>query len=56
MDNYAFRKYQNSRDIKDLINQMLLKNPDHRISPEKALRHKFFVKHKLAESQNYVIK
>jgi len=50
MDNYAFRKYSNSKDIKDLINQMLVKNADHRITPEKALRHKFFVKHNLAES------
>ena len=56
MDNYAFRKYSNSKDIKDLINQMLVKNADHRITPEKALRHKFFVKHNLAESQSYVIK
>jgi serine/threonine protein kinase len=56
MDNYAFRKYTNSRHIKDLINKMLVKNPDHRITPEKALRHPFFEKHKLAENLNYVIK
>ena len=50
MDNYAFRKYTNSRLIKDLINKMLVKNPDQRISLEKALRHPFFEKHKLTES------
>lgn len=56
MDNYAFRKFQNQKLIKDLINKMLIKNPEQRITTEKALKHQFFVKHNLAESQSYVIK
>ena len=46
MENTAFRRH--SRETKDLILKMLTKNPDRRITPEQALRHKYFVKNGLA--------
>lgn len=42
MDHWAFRKY--SKEIKDIILKMLVKNPCDRITPEEALLHPFFVK------------
>lgn len=42
MDHWAFRKY--SKEIKDIILRMLVKNPCDRITPEEALKHPFFVK------------
>ena len=45
MDHWAFRKY--SKEIKDIILRMLIKNPCDRITPDEALRHAFFVKNRL---------
>ena len=50
MDNHAFKKY--SSEVKDIINQMLMKSPEQRITPEKALKHKFFIKNGLSEKKN----
>lgn len=41
MDNFSFRRY--SKETKDIIIKMLLKNPDRRITPAEALKHKYFV-------------
>jgi len=41
MDHPCFHKY--SKETKDLINKMLVKNPEFRLTPEKALTHKFFL-------------
>ena len=40
MNHFSFSLY--SHDTKDIILQMLTKNPELRISPEEALQHKFF--------------
>lgn len=47
MENVAFRRH--SRETKDLILKMLNKHPDRRITPEQALRHKYFIINKHAK-------
>ena len=42
MDNFSFRRY--SKDTKDIIVKMLIKNPERRITPQQALKHKYFIK------------
>ena len=42
MNHLAFRRV--SKENKDIIIEMLRKNPESRIKPEKVLSHPFFVK------------
>lgn len=42
MNHLAFRRV--SKENKEIIVEMLKKNPDQRIKPEKVLHHPFFVK------------
>jgi serine/threonine protein kinase len=47
MDNFSFRRF--SKETKDIIMKMLIKNPDRRITPEMALKHKYFVRNGFAK-------
>jgi serine/threonine protein kinase len=42
MSNIAFRRF--SKETKEIILKMLIKNPQMRITPEEVLKHKYFVK------------
>jgi serine/threonine protein kinase len=45
MDNPSFKNY--SKEIKDIIVKMLIKNQEKRINPQDALIHPFFIKNGL---------
>ena len=53
MDNFSFRRY--TKETKDIIIKMLLKNPDRRITPEQALKHRYFVRNGLTKEPNEYI-
>lgn len=50
MDNFSFRRY--SKDTKDIILKMLTKNPERRITPAQALKHKYFLKNGFTKLEN----
>jgi len=48
MKNYAFKRF--SKETEDIIAKMLVKNPDNRITPAQALKHRFFARNGVAKA------
>mmetsp|Transcript_29324 Transcript_29324/g.44170 ORF Transcript_29324/g.44170 Transcript_29324/m.44170 type:complete len:97 (+) Transcript_29324:2314-2604(+) len=53
MENLCFRNY--SRETKDLILRLLMKNPERRITPKAALEHKYFIRNGLAKKPGSIL-